>query len=649
MAINLLPSEIYNKISAGEVVEKPASVVKELVENSIDGGANKISVEIFDGGIKKIIVSDNGCGISPEDVEKAFLPHATSKIAKEDDLYSISSLGFRGEALASIAAVSKVEMLTKTDDNEFGISLKIEGGILGEKHEIGYETGTRIIVKDLFFNTPARLKFLRKPKTEENEITNLIAKIIMANPQISFRYCVDDKIIYNTFGNGLAEAMYIIYGKETYNNLLEVNYERDGVNVFGYIARPTFSKPNRTYQTLFVNGRVVTNYMVSSAVQDAVDAYIMKGKFPLFALNITLPFESVDVNVHPSKQEVKFEQPNKIYSIVNNAIYKAVSNANYVQETQLENVSFNELEKKEIAKEIDEENKNYYYNLIKNSKENSNINHDINLKSSDNLISKIISENYLYNFNKNQENSYKITENYEKNQENKKNKFKDFKFEEIEIKSENNLKNEKINENKHQIQNKLEEVFDNYKIIGVLFETYILIEKDNSFFVIDQHAAHERQLYDKLQAQINESKIPSQQLLIPFILSTNLKETQFLEENLKTLIEFGIDISQFGENSFKISSVPTILEQINLKDFFDEILKDVSSYLKKPVAFIKDKIARTACRAAVKAGNKLSEGEITILINNFKENKNVLLCPHGRPIVVEFKKSEIEKWFKRIV
>ena len=334
MAINLLPSEIYNKISAGEVVERPASVVKELVENSIDGGATRISVEVFGGGIEKIIVSDNGCGISPDDLEKAFMPHATSKISKEEDLFTIASLGFRGEALASISAVSKVEVFSKTEDNDFGTKLKIEGGNFGEKHEIGFENGTRIVVSNLFYNTPARLKFLKKPKSEEGEITNLMAKIIMANPQISFRYCADDKVVYNTFGNGLAEAMYIIYGKETYDNLLEVNYERDGISVFGYIARPTFCKPNRTYQTIFVNGRVVSNYMISAAVQDALEGYIMKGKFPLFALNLTLPYDGVDVNVHPSKQEVKFEYPNKIYSIVNNSIFKAVANANYVQKAE---------------------------------------------------------------------------------------------------------------------------------------------------------------------------------------------------------------------------------------------------------------------------------------------------------------------------
>ena len=624
MAINLLPSEIYNKISAGEVVERPASVVKELVENSIDGGATRISVEVFGGGIDKIVVSDNGCGISPDDLEKAFMPHATSKISKEEDLFTIASLGFRGEALASISAVSKVEVFSKTEDNDFGTKLKIEGGNFGEKHEIGFENGTRIVVSNLFYNTPARLKFLKKPKSEEGEITNLMAKIIMANPQISFRYCADDKVVYNTFGNGLAEAMYIIYGKETYDNLLEVNYERDGISVFGYIARPTFCKPNRTYQTIFVNGRVVSNYMISAAVQDALEGYIMKGKFPLFALNLTLPYDGVDVNVHPSKQEVKFEYPNKIYSIVNNAIFKAVANANYIQRAE---------EKEEINPEKNEE-KDQLFKIISDSNKN---NSEIEFKSSDNLLSKIFYEKYLKNEN--------LENNNTENNEKKENKFENFQFEEVEIKSE-----EKEKENSKEIvQNKIEEVFENYKLIGVAFETYILVEKENNLLIIDQHAAHERQLFDKFKSEIEQNEIPSQQLLVPYILSTNQKETEFLEENIKLLTDFGIEISQFGDNTFKVSAVPSILSEMNLKVFFDGVLDDISNYLKKPIDLIKKKIATTACRAAVKAGDKLSEGEISILLKNFKENGNVLLCPHGRPVIVSVSKTEIEKWFKRIV
>lgn len=627
MGINILPSEIYNKISAGEVVERPASVVKELVENSIDGGATKITVEIFEGGIKKIIVSDNGTGIEPEDVEKAFLPHATSKISSETDLFSIASLGFRGEALASIAAVSQVELVSKTENNDYGISFKINGGVPESKSEVGFEKGTRISVSNLFFNTPARLKFLKKPKSEEGEITSLIAKIILANPTLSIRYIVDNRIVYNTFGNGLAEAMYIIYGKETYDNLLEVSYNRDEISVNGFIARPTFAKPNRTYQTLFVNGRVVSNYMISSAVQDAVDAYIMKGKFPLFALNISIPFEQVDVNVHPSKQEVKFENSGKIYGIVNSAIYKAVSNANYIQKTTI----FEEPVKS--ANEPETSKNNSSFELAKLLQEHAaKFNEGTTLKSSDSTLSKILAENLNNNLNKNEE---KIDLNQ-------------IKLEEVEISPIIPEKNEeKITEKIEQ--NIIPEFFEKYKIIGVLFETYILIEQDDLFYIIDQHAAHERQLFDKFSKEIEEGGLTLQSLLVPYVFSANLKETEFLENNLDVLNSSGIEITPFGENTFKVSAVPSMLSQMNLKEFFSSILEETTGVSRKTNEALKSKIARHACRSAVKAGNKLSEGEIDVLLKSFKENKNVLLCPHGRPIVVVFKKTEIEKWFKRIV
>lgn len=615
MKINVLPSEIYNKISAGEVVERPSSVVKELVENSIDGGATKITVEVFDGGIKKIVVSDNGCGIEPEDVENAFLPHATSKIKSAKDLETIASLGFRGEALASIASVSRVELISKTENNDFGIDIKIEGGKYGKKQEIGFDNGTKIIVSDLFFNTPARLKFLKKPKSEEGEITNLMAKFILANPELSFRYVVDDKIVYNTFGNGLAEAMYIIYGKEVYDNLLEIKYERDDVTIYGFIARPTLCKPNRTYQTIFVNGRVVSNYMISSAVQDAVDAYIMKGKFPLFAINLSVPFESVDVNVHPSKQEVKFENPNRIYGIVNTAVFKAVSQANYVQEKTTE------VQEKPVVKEPVFDTKSLMETIINSQKTTTCF------KSEFSPLVDILNDK----IKEDKENREKI-------------EISQIKLEEVvvpTVEKSQQIKKEFVETNKM--------LFEDYRIIGVLFSTYILCEKGDNFLIIDQHAGHERQLFDKFTKQIKENNIACQELLVPYVFNTNFKETEFLENNLDIFQEYGIDISEFGENAFKISAVPVLLADINLKDFFENVLIDIQDVQKKSVDFFKAKLARQACRSAIKAGNKLSDDEIDYILNDFKENGNVLLCPHGRPIVLQFSKTEIEKWFKRIV
>jgi DNA mismatch repair protein MutL len=629
MGINILPSEIYNKISAGEVVERPASVVKELVENSIDGGATKIIVEIINGGISQIVVKDNGVGIEPQDVEKAFLPHSTSKISVAEDLETISSLGFRGEALASIAAVSNIEMTSKTGNHDYGVIVKLSGGKLIEKSEIGAEKGTRVIVSDLFFNTPARLKFLKKPKAEEGEVTHLISKLILANPNISIRYIVDGKIVYNTFGNGLAEALYIIYGKETYDNLLEIDFTAEDISLHGFIARPTHCKANRTYQTLFVNNRLVANYMISSAVQDAVEGFIMKGKFPLFALNLRVPYSSVDVNVHPSKQEVKFENPSRIYGIVNSAIYKTVSTANFIQTN---NDSFFNIKKEEEKidenklQKIEKKEGFSFSDFIKSSENNSNL---LMKDGSNSVISKIIYEKSLKNAEKIENNSV---------------------LEEIEIKNTEikPIEKEIKIEGKYD-QKTIDKVFDNFKIVGVLFNTYILIEKDDSMFIIDQHAAHERQLYDKIMKEVEVNNVTTQSMLAPYILHVNNKESNFILENINLLINFGIDIAEFGENTFKISAVPYVLADINLKEFFEAILGDINSLLKKPTSFINDTFARKACRSAVKGGDKLSDNEIAILLEGFVKNKNVLLCPHGRPIVLEFSKCEIEKWFKRIV
>lgn len=621
MKINILSSEIYNKISAGEVVERPASVVKELFENSIDGGADKIFIEVKNGGISEIIVRDNGCGIAPEDVENAFLPHATSKIKKEEDLFAITSLGFRGEALASIASVSKIEISSKTEDFDYGIVMNLVGGKIVEKNEKGMETGTTIKVKDLFFNTPARLKFLKKPKSEEREITYLVSRLILANPNISIRYTVDERIVYNTFGNGLAEAMYIIYGKETYDNLLEVDFTAGEISVFGYIARPTHCKPNRSYQTLFVNNRLVTNYLVSSAVQDAVEGFIMKGKFPLFALNLSIPHDSVDVNVHPSKQEVKFENTSKIYGIINSAIYKAVSSANFIQTDNVLKTEKEDPKKPVNLQKIGESEGFSFSTFISKSVGSQNLVLRDGSKSS---LAKIMAE--------------KMRE--KKDQE-------EIVLEEVEIKRDQSV--EKDREKTSYLQSEIDGVFNNVKIIGTLFDTYILVESENSMLILDQHAAHERQLYDGIMKEFKENTISTQNMLIPYILNVNLKEKDFILENIDNLKAFGFDISEFGESVFKISAVPYILQNINLKKFFDSILQEINSLMKKPAAFIDDVFARKACRAAIKGGDKISEEEILILLKSFIENNNVLLCPHGRPIVLEFSKYEIEKWFKRIV
>lgn len=610
MGINILPEDVFNKISAGEVVERPASIVKELVENSIDAGATKISIEVFDGGLREIIITDNGSGIEPEDIEKAFMPHATSKIQKSEDLENIASLGFRGEALASITAVSQVEMITKTENHDFGVQISYSGGKFQEKNEIGAANGTKIVVKNLFFNTPARLKFMKKPKSEEGEVTHLLSRLILANPSISFRYSADGKIIYNTFGNGLAEALYIVYGKDVYDNLIEVNSESGDMSIRGYIARPTLAKPNRTYGTLFVNGRLVNNYMIFSAITDALEGFIMKGKFPLFALNLNLPFEDVDVNVHPSKQEVKFANPGKIYGFVSNAIYKAVSNVNFIQ-----NIT-NEEKDVQPVEEVKEEN------LSTLSKDEGS------------------SFSYIMNIINKSSNGDKFA--------NQPSKLVEIAIEEDEkIKPEEPVSQQNfatslpVNE-----QTKVEEVFNHFEIIGVIFNTYIILQKGEFVYFIDQHAAHERQLYDKIMASVEQNEVTTQSLFMPIEIKINEKESSFLTENQEKFKNFGFNFTIF-DNVLKIVAIPYIISNMNIKDFFDSVFAEIDSFANKPLSYINERFTQLACKSAVKAGNVLSKQEISILLDRFAQNGHVLLCPHGRPIVLQLSRNEIEKMFKR--
>ena len=610
MGINILPEDVFNKISAGEVVERPASIVKELVENSIDAGATKISIEVFDGGLREIIITDNGSGIEPDDIEKAFMPHATSKIQKSEDLENIASLGFRGEALASITAVSQVEMITKTENHDFGVQISYSGGKFQEKNEIGAANGTKIVVKNLFFNTPARLKFMKKPKSEEGEITHLLSRLILANPSVSFRYSADGKIIYNTFGNGLAEALYIVYGKDVYDNLIEINSESGDMLIRGYIARPTLAKPNRTYGTLFVNGRLVNNYMIFSAITDALEGFIMKGKFPLFALNLNLPFEDVDVNVHPSKQEVKFANPGKIYGFVSNAIYKAVSNVNFIQ-----NIT-NEEKDVQPVEEVKEEN------LTTLSKdEGSSFSYIMN------IINKSSTEDKFAN-----QPSKLVEIAIEENEKIKP---------EEQVSQQNFATSLPVNE-----QTKVEEVFNHFEIIGVIFNTYIILQKGEFVYFIDQHAAHERQLYDKIMSSVEQNEVTTQSLFMPIEIGINEKESSFLTENQEKFKNFGFNFTIF-DNVLKIVAIPYIISNMNIKDFFDSVFAEIDSFANKPLSYINERFTQLACKSAVKAGNVLSKQEISILLDRFAQNGHVLLCPHGRPIVLQLSRNEIEKMFKR--
>lgn len=643
--INVLDKSIFNLIAAGEVVEKPASVVKELVENSIDAGATQISIDIKNGGITRMRVTDNGCGIEKDDLTKAFLPHATSKIKTANDLYSIGTLGFRGEALSSISAVSKVTMLSKTKDGD-GNKIVIEGGEIKEILPAGCMDGTSITISDLFYNIPARAKYLRKERQEESDITNYVARLILANPKISIKYTANDKIIYQSSGTGLYDAMYTIYGKTIIDNIAEFDYIDDTYHIYGYIGNPTFSKPNRTYQTFIVNGRYVNSSSLSVAIFKSYENFIMKGTFPFFVLNIDVPLDKVDVNVHPSKLEVKFEDNNHIFGIM----YSAISTKLYDIHA-INTVGFSERDLKEdtapkmvttlpanegssfkkpvvvdnVANECQDETK------VNNDKENNNTEvHQVDL-SSDNIfrenfqtISKLLVSDSPETKVANNDLAYTLAEQLTMKQR------------EVMPKVENTPA--------------LSLDIDDYRIVGTLFNTFIIVEQKDLMYIIDQHAAHERLLYDKFTAEYERSIISTQPLLIPYVLDVNQQEKLFLMENTNELKKLGFDIEPFGENTFKINSVPNTLKNINIQGFFNDVLSGITNkFFVKKIDIMHDYLAKCACKSAVKANDMLYDEEIKVLLTNISGKDQVLLCPHGRPIILKVTKTDIEKWFKRLV
>lgn len=635
--INILEAEVFNKIAAGEVVEKPASIVKELVENSLDAGATDILIEIESGGIEKIKVVDNGFGIHPQDVKTAFLPHTTSKIKNVDDLTAISTLGFRGEALASIASVSKVKLATKQNAFEMGKIIEIEGGIVKNFSDTAKNNGTTLEVSELFYNIPARKKFLRKPKTEESEITNLVVRYILANPTIKFTYIVDKQIVYKTTGTNLEDAIYVVYKINAKENLLKVDYKLDNIQISGYISKPTLTKSNRTYQTLIVNGRYVVNNLISTCIQSSYQNFLMKGQFPLYVLNFNLPLSSLDVNVHPNKLDVKFENTQKIYGYFYSAISKAL-------------LDFSEVKKADYS----------LFEKITTKPEKPN------------FVGKSFSEEILEPKSFNTENSIKTYKEFEAMSTTNK-EFHDSpimaniinkaveqqkvlkelqtEIKEVEIFSKNEQFQTEVKENittKAQVFENINTL--NYKIIGTVFNTYILLEMNDSIFVLDQHACHERLNYDKLIKELEQKNLSIQPLLLPYVLETNVLETNFILENLSSLQELGFTVNEFGQNAFKVSTIPSVLYNINLADFFKEILSDLNAFKKVTTKdILKEKLSQKACKASVKAGDKLSNQDIEILLNQMINSNMTLACPHGRPAIIEITKNEIEKSFKRKV
>lgn len=641
--INLLDPKVFNRISAGEVVERPSSIVKELVENSIDANAKNIVIEIEDGGKKNITISDDGTGIAKEDLPLAFLPHATSKIKTVDDLDNIISLGFRGEALASISSVCQVKISSKTSDSDFGYSLNIDGGVAGQLIQVARTNGTTISCSNLFFNTPVRAKFLKKSKIEESEITHLVEKFMLCRSDICFKYFIDGKMIYNTTCCNMQDIIYTIYGKEVYESILPINFSEDNIKLYGFVSKPSYSRSNRSFQLFFVNKRYIENYIVSSAVQSVFENFLMKGKFPFYVLCMEIPSDSVDVNVHPSKKEVKFENPNKIFSIVRKAIENALLNDDQVNKflfsetTKLTSSSNNpqshidfEIAKKSLFEKSLTSDEGFSFKNKQNCVDLINKEVEIN---NDFQTEKVINSD-LPDFA-----NIKLPE--KEIPDNSKNNVVFFDQDQTEFLNE--IKNNtKFENQKFLTANVREEM----KVLGTIFKTYIAIEFNDNLYFIDQHAAHERLLYDKLIAQIDDNKLITQDLLIPFSFSINNKEAQFVSQIESQINSLGFNL-KISDNKITIYSVPAVLSNISLDEFAEEIVKEGLNWDKKRSDFIHDKLCQTACKHAIKAGDSITLDECAFIIENVR--KGVMLCPHGRPITLVISKTEFEKMFKRII
>ncbi len=655
MAINVLSPRIYNRIAAGEVVDKPASVVKELVENSIDAGATKIKIEIAEGGIKKISISDNGCGISKEDLPLAFLPHATSKISDIDDLDGIETLGFRGEALASIASVSMVSLSTKTKDSETGYKIEANGGEISKIEEVARLDGTTLVTQNLFFNTPARAKFLRKPKSEEGDITHFVEKFMLAHPEIDFEYIVDGKSVYSHSSGTLDEVIYLIYGKEVFDKLLPLDYAEDGVKIGGYIVSPKLSRPNRTFQSLFVNGRFVENYMISACVGGAYEHFLMKGRFPIYVIKLDVPFDRVDVNVHPNKKEVKFDNSSKIFGILRRAVEKALVGSNLIADFEFSSTEEKEWSKFDIRNDKDPARTGFDA-VSQTNFEKMTESEGASFKGAfddESLKEKIVSPKDY------QKRGIEIINMPEfstvKGDDKRKNRFGgdiffdksgDSLLHEVELSVKKDIKTEAEEKTVQKVENEtfLTSNVDAIKIVGVIFKTYILTEYEDAVYVIDQHAMHERQNYEKLKKQIDGNNIARQDLLVPYKVELVANDRELFRSRLSNLREIGFEINDC-DTYFEISSVPFVISGINFEKFVEDILSSDIYNEKTASGLVNDKLCQTACKHSIRAGDSVSKEEIAYLIEEMKGA--VALCPHGRPIVVKIAKKDFEKMFKR--
>ena len=660
--IQVLDQVTIDKIAAGEVIERPASIVKELVENAIDAGATHVTIEIEEGGISLIRITDDGSGIMKEDIRNAFLRHSTSKIRNVEDLLHITSLGFRGEALSSIAAVTKVEVITKTKEAILGTRYVIEGGQELSLDEAGSSDGTTFIIRQLFYNVPARRKFLKTAMTEAGHVQDLLIRLALSHPEVAFRFLNNNQEKLRTSGSGkLKDVIYNIYGRDVASNLLELDYRQGGIHITGYLGKPLITRGNRNFETFFVNGRYVKSTMISRAVEDAY--FMMQHKFPFVVLHFQVDTETVDVNVHPTKMELRFQNQQEVYKTVFEAIHRQLLEPELIPQVEVPEPLTSPVQEKKktpspdlklVRRAIPSDSKEAAVSIATTPRDSAAQTVPEPVKeephNEDYFIRKM-RERVMSYHNRNSSAEVKDQKKIFRPEEQKKRiqtsvrEATTYKINETPVVQ----KPEQLNLFEEKLLKR--EVRAEYRLIGQVFDTYWLVQFQDNLYIIDQHAAHERVLYERTLKEMKNREFTSQYLSPPIILTLSMQEAELLKTHKERFERIGFEIEPFGGEEYAIRAVPANLFSIAKKELFMEMLDNLADGLSTNMTpdIIDEKVASMSCKAAVKGNNRLSAQEVDALIGELLELENPYHCPHGRPTIIAMSKKELEKKFKRIV
>ena len=662
--IQVLDQVTIDKIAAGEVIERPASIVKELVENAIDAGATHVTIEIEEGGISLIRITDDGSGIMKEDIRNAFLRHSTSKIRNVEDLLHITSLGFRGEALSSIAAVTKVEVITKTKEAILGTRYVIEGGQELSLDEAGSSDGTTFIIRQLFYNVPARRKFLKTAMTEAGHVQDLLIRLALSHPEVAFRFLNNNQEKLRTSGSGkLKDVIYNIYGRDVASNLLELDYRQGGIHITGYLGKPLITRGNRNFETFFVNGRYVKSTMISRAVEDAYKDFMMQHKFPFVVLHFQVDTETVDVNVHPTKMELRFQNQQEVYKTVFEAIHRQLLEPELIPQVEVPEPLTSPVQEKKktpspdlklVRRAIPSDSKEASVSIATTPRDSAAQTVPEPVKeephNEDYFIRKM-RERVMSYHNRNSSAEVKDQKKIFRPEEQKKRiqtsvrEATTYKINETPVVQ----KPEQLNLFEEKLLKR--EVRAEYRLIGQVFDTYWLVQFQDNLYIIDQHAAHERVLYERTLKEMKNREFTSQYLSPPIILTLSMQEAELLKTHKERFERIGFEIEPFGGEEYAIRAVPANLFSIAKKELFMEMLDNLADGLSTNMTpdIIDEKVASMSCKAAVKGNNRLSAQEVDALISELLELENPYHCPHGRPTIIAMSKKELEKKFKRIV